>query len=391
MGEWGFRSRPFPLSPTLPFVAEHQMTSIDDNDIAVLLARLVEIPSVGPEEHEILVFLEGELRRLGFAPERIPVAERRFDLHCRIGSGSPALCLCAHADTVPPSGNSVPKARIEGGVMHGLGSADDKASITAMISAMTAVRDSEVKGTLDLLISVDEEGLGLGVRTAIERGYRCDMAIIGEPTSLEIVPTHCGIIFLSLVTHGKATHGSMPMEGVNAIDLMFEVVSGLRALIGEYPAHPLLGPTSLNLGIIRAGDRANRVPDRCEASVDIRIVPPMRCEAVLDRIEGYFDDWRGKAEYAVAKKVEPLDTPHDSPLVHALGSAGEEVLGRRPGIASWRGWTEAESFRTALGIDAVVFGAGSLKAAHSSDESVALDEVISAARVYAECALRILR
>lgn len=364
----------------------------DDQYVIRLLAELVNIPSVGPEEHEILLFLEGELRRLGFAPERIPVAERRFDLLCRIGSGSPVLCLCAHADTVPPSGNSVPKARTEGGVMHGLGSADDKASITAMIAAMTAVRDSGAKlnGTLDLLISVDEEGTGRGALTAIERGYRCDMAIIGEPTNLEIVPTHCGLMFLQLVTHGKATHGSMPMEGVNAIDLMFEVVSGLKALIGEYPAHPLLGPTSLNLGIIRAGDRANRVPDRCEASVDIRIVPPMTCEEVLDRIEGYFCGWEGRAEHVVAKKVQPLDTPRDSPLVRALASSGEVVLGRRPGIASWRGWTEAESFRTLLGIDAVVFGAGSLTAAHSSDESVALDEVISAARVYAECAVRML-
>ena len=364
----------------------------DDQYVIRLLAELVNIPSVGPEEHEILLFLEGELRRLGLAPERIPVAEGRFDLLCRIGSVSPILCLNAHADTVSPSGNSIPKARIEGGVMYGLGSADDKASIAAMIGALKSILDSGAKlgGTLDFLISVDEEGMGTGVCTAIEQGYRCDMAIIGEPTSLEIVPTHSGLIFLDIVTFGKATHGSIPMEGINAIDRMNELVSGLRAVLSEYPAHPLLGPPSLNLGMIRAGDRPNRVPDRCEASVDIRIVPPMTVQPVLDRIDAYFEQWPGKAEYTVTKSKPTLDTPHDSPLIGALISAGEAVRGTAPRIVGWRGWTDAESFRTGLGVDAVVFGPGSLTQAHSADEFVKLSEVLDASRIYAECALRIL-
>lgn len=276
--------------------------------------------------------------------------------------------------------------------MYGLGGADDKASIAAMVGAVKSILDSGAKlgGTLDLLISVDEEGMGSGVCTAIEQGYRCDMAIIGEPTSLEIVPTHSGLIFLDIVTFGKATHGSIPTEGINAIDRMNELVSGLRALLGEFPAHPLLGPPSLNLGMIRAGDRPNRVPDRCEASVDIRIVPPMTPDLVIRRIEAVFDEWGGKAEYTVTKSKPTLDTPHDSPLIGALVSAGEAVRGTAPKIVGWRGWTDAQSFRTGLGIDAVVFGAGSLSQAHSSDEFVELAEVLDASRIYAECALRIL-
>jgi succinyl-diaminopimelate desuccinylase len=365
---------------------------IDEEHLIGLLTRLVDTPSACPDEYEVTVFLEKELARLGLSAQRIPIAERRFNLLCRIGSGSPVLCLNAHADTVSPSGNSIPKARIEGGVMYGLGSADDKASISAMIGAVKAMLDSGAKlgGTLDLLISVDEEGMGSGVCTAIEQGYRCDMAIIGEPTSLEIVPTHSGLIFLDIVTFGKATHGSIPMEGINAIDRMNELVSGLRALLGEYPAHPLLGPPSLNLGMIQAGDRPNRVPDRCEASVDIRIVPPMTVQPVLDRIDAYFGEWHGKAEYEVTKSKPTLDTPHDSPVIGALISAGQVVRGTAPKIVGWRGWTDAESFRTGLGIDAVVFGAGSLSQAHSSDEFVELAEVLDASRVYAQTALDLL-
>ena len=364
----------------------------EDEYLIKLLADLVNIPSVFPDEYEVMLFLERELARIGLSTERIPVSERRFNLLTRLGSGSPVLCLNSHSDTVPPNGDSVPTARIDGGVMHGLGSADDKASLAAMIAAVKAIAESgaRLKGTLDLLISVDEEGEARGVRTAIKDGYRCDMAVTGEPTSLEIVPTHCGLVFLDIVTHGKSAHGCIPTEGVNAIDRMYDLVSGLRAAITDFPAHPLVGPPTLNLGIMRGGDRPNRVPDRCEASVDFRLVPPMTLTQVLARVEDYFGKWGDQAEYTVTKQCETLDTAHDSPLVGTLAAVGERASGTKPSIGSWRGWTEAESFQTGLGIDAVVFGPGDIRQAHSSNEFVELDEVRQAARIYADTVLAVL-
>jgi acetylornithine deacetylase/succinyl-diaminopimelate desuccinylase-like protein len=124
--------------------------------------------------------------------------------------------------------------------------------------------------------------------------------------------------------------------------------------------------------------------------VDIRLIPPMTVEETLGRIEEYFAGQQGKAEYRVTKQGGPLDTPYDSPLVRALRDSAAMVLGREPPIASWRGWTEAESFQVGLGIDAVVFGPGALARAHSADEFVDLEEVRQAARVYAETALAFL-
>ena len=331
--------------------------SFDDNYLTELLARLVNIPSVYPHEKEILLFLEEELARLGFAIKRYPVTDDRWNILVRIGEGEPILCLNAHCDTVQPTGDSIPEARIEGDTLYGLGSMDDKASITAMIGAMKAVADSGIKlsGTLDLLLSVDEEGDAKGVRTAIPQGYRCDMAIIGEGSSLHIVPAHCGLVFLEIVTHGKATHGSLPMLGVNAIELMYQLVTELREAVTDFPPHPKVGPPSLCLGILRGGDRPNRVPDRCEASVDIRLVPPMTVEWVLDRVRGVFDRWGDKAEYRVIKQGGALDTPLDSPLIAAIRSVKERITGAsHDEVVGWRGWTEAEAFQAGLGIDAVV-------------------------------------
>ncbi len=365
---------------------------IDDEYAVSLLTKLVNIPSAYPEEEEIMVFIEEEFERLGLTPKRIPIAPGRFNLLASIGDGSPVLCLNAHADTVQASGRSVAWARVEDDRLYGLGSMDDKASITAILAAAKALLESgaRLKGRLDIIISVDEEGLALGVKTAIEKGYKCDMAITGEGTDLEIVRAHCGLIFLDIVTHGKSIHGSMPWEGINAIDRMYELVAGLRAAVTDYAAHHIVGPPSLNLGIVNGGDRPNRVPDKCEAAVDIRLVPPMTVEPMLERIADYFAIWEGKAEYTVTKQVSPLDTPQNSLLIKSLRGACEAVNGTAPEGVGWRGWTEAQSFQSGLGIDSVVFGPGSLKEAHSGNEFVELEQIRLAARVYAQMAMDVL-
>ncbi len=364
----------------------------DDEYLVKLLADLVNIPSVFPEENEIMLFLEGELARLGFKTQRFPLTADRFNLLARAGSGSPVLCLNAHSDTIPASEESVPEARIEADRLYGLGSLDDKASIASIVAALRAIVESgaSLKGTLDFLISVDEEGGGKGVRTAIKDGYQCDMALVGEPTSLDIVPTHCGLVFLDIVTYGKSAHGCIPTEGTNAIDCMYELVTELRHAVTDHPPHPSLGAATLNLGIMRGGDRPNRVPDRCRASVDIRLVPPMTLTQVLAKIENYFRKWGEQAQYKIKKQCATLDTAHDSPLVRAVQAASRRVLGRTSPIVGWRGWTDAESFQTGLGIDAIVLGPGDLTRAHSANEFVELTQARQAARIYAETALAVL-
>jgi len=355
---------------------------------ARLLEKLVDIPSVFGEEEEIMLFLESELASLGLRPRRIDVAPGRFNLLCSIGSGSPRICLNAHADTVPPNGESTPQARIDGDTVYGLGSCDTKASISAMVTAyLDLAAETDLGGTLDLLISVDEEGDGTGVRSAINRGYKCDYAIVGEPTGLSIIRVHCGLLFLKLATTGIAAHGCDPSMGVSAVDRMMELIGALRAEMTGFPAHPIVGGMSLNLGEIHAGDRPNRVPNRCDARIDIRIVPPVTndqtftaARRVIERFE-----W---ASYEVEKRGEPMETPEQSPLVQSILSSARE-LGIACGATGFRGWTEAESFRTGLGIDAVVIGPGSVKQAHSSNEFVSISETQRAAELYARSVLHL--
>lgn len=358
---------------------------------ADLLARLVDIPSVFPNEEEVMLFAERELTTLGLRPERIAVDEGRFNLLCRIGSGSPRICLNAHADTVPANGESTPGARIDGDTIYGLGACDDKASIAAIVTAglEIASRAEEFAGGVDVMVSVDEEDGGRGVESAIKQGYKCDYAIVGEPSDLDVVAAHNGLLWLYLTSHGVAAHGSAPWAGVNAIERMMEVVEELRTAIGVFASHPMTGPMSLNLGMIKGGDLPNRVPERCEAVVDIRIVPPTKLAQVREAVRPVLEsrDW---LECEDGKGRDCLNTPEDSPLVQSvLASAAE--LGVESRIVGGRGWTEAESFRTLLGIDALVCGPGSMAQAHTSNEFVRVSEVQKAAELYVRSVERLLK
>ncbi|MDH7603258.1 MAG: M20 family metallopeptidase, partial [Armatimonadota bacterium] len=335
------------------------------------------------------VFLQHELASLGLKPTPIEVAPSRFNLLCTVGSGRPRICLNAHSDTVPANGRSVPSARIDGDLLFGLGSCDTKASVAAMITAaLDLAARPNLTGTVDLLISVDEEGDGIGVRSAIKQGYKCDYAIVGEPTSLNLIRVHCGLLFLKLTTRGVAAHGCDPSMGVSAIDRMLELINAIRGELTRFPAHPVVGQMSLNVGEIHAGDRPNRVPDRCEARIDIRIVPPITNEQVFEAVRDVVDRYPW-ASYEVEKRGEPVETPQTSPLVESIMSAAKE-LGISTVATGFRGWTEAESFKTGLGVDAVVIGPGAVQQAHSSDEFVSISETHRAAELYVESVLRLL-
>lgn len=338
-----------------------------------------------------MLFLERELTALGLRPTRFDVEERRFNLLCTVGSGSPRVCLNAHADTVPPNGQSTPSARIEGDLLYGLGSCDDKAAIAAMVTAFLelASRADDLGGTADLLISVDEDGDGRGVRTALEQGYRCDLAIVGEPTSLNVVHAHCGMLFLNLTTSGVAAHGSNPSDGVNAIERMMALVDELRGAVTRFDPYPGIGEPSMNLGVIQGGDRPNRVPSQCAAQVDIRVVPTTRLADVYQAVEDVFagKEW---AHWNVDKEGESMETPVGSLLVQTvLSSAGSLGIESRPWYL--RGWTEAEPFRTHLGIDAVVVGPGHILQAHSSNEYTSISQTQRAAALYADVVTRLCR
>lgn len=355
-----------------------------------LLKKLVNIKSVSGNEKKVMEFIEKELKSFGFNIKRVYLGKDRFNILTKIGTGSPSICLNSHADTVNPFGKSVPYTKEKNGKIFGLGSCDNKGGISAILTTAKEIsKNLPKRGSLNILISIDEERSGLGVKEVIKQGYKFDYAIVGEPSDLEIVRANMGILFLKLKTYGVATHGSTPLNGINAIERLFELVTKIKSFLKKYKRHNLLGPFSINLGVIKGGDIPNRVPDHCEGLVDIRIFPPYSSKNVLNEIKNLIKKF-GSSDFEIIKLQEPMETEKDSKFIKILKVIVEEVTKRKAIVSGKRGWTEASHFRNILGIDTVILGPGGIREAHSANEFVKIDEVINCYKIYSTLVKKML-
>jgi acetylornithine deacetylase/succinyl-diaminopimelate desuccinylase-like protein len=200
------------------------------------------------------------------------------------------------------------------------------------------------------------------------------LAIVGEPTRLQVVTAHKGSIWLELETHGKAAHGATPQFGKNAVHEMARIVDALET---DYAArlrkhrHPLLGVATVNVGTIRGGTQPNIVPDRCVITIDRRTLPGETETCVKCEITALLRAKKLGAKVSSTKLAPclPLETNPKLPLVRQfLRSIGQT----RPVGVDY--FCDAAVLSRA-GIPSVVFGPGDIAQAHTADEWISLDSL----------------
>ena len=303
--------------------------------------------------------------------------------------------LNGHLDTMPagPGWTTDPLGGIvRDGSLFGLGAADQKSGLAAMAVAAAAVRRASLplRGRLLLTGVVDEEGAGLGARRLVEQGLHADCAVITEPTELGLVRASNGQLNVELVVHGQSAHGSTPESGRNAIDAAARVILALGEHASRLRArtHPLIGPTTLNVGTIQGGLVTSIVPAECRFTVDRRVIPGDSIDGAIADLDQLLDRLRAQdptleVERRVMMAVPPVEVSEDLPLCRIIRETTARILGRDLGHTGLRGTTDAATFQSA-GIPTVIFGPGSLsKAAHRADESVPLAELHAATRILA--------
>ncbi len=380
------------------------------------LAQLVAIPSINPMgcspepplgEARLTDFLESTLSQLGLTTQRQSVAPGRDNLIARLDGerrpedGGRVILLDAHQDTVPVEGMTIDPfaAELRDGRLYGRGACDVKGGMAAILAATARLAKERPRGMPTLLIActVNEENGFTGV-SALTRLWtrqppgiiprRPDLAVVAEPTELDLVVAHKGVVRWRCHTAGRAAHSATPDAGESAIYRMARVVSAVEQYAHEklagVPPHPMCGPPTISVGTIQGGSSVNTVPDRCTIEIDRRLPPGESPE----------EAYRALADYL--EGCEHLDFPveHDRPFMQGPALSGESAqdwVGRLAALVeATRGrcatlgvpYATHAAFYAAAGVPSVVFGPGSIEQAHTQDEWISVDQVRQAAEIY---------
>jgi acetylornithine deacetylase len=388
--------------PAALFLDPAEVLAMPQSDTTRLLADLVALPSVnpmgrplqGPEvyEHRVTAYLENFFRGLGVPYERQTVAPLRDNIvaRCDLPGARRTLLFEAHQDTVPTDNMTIDPfgAKVENGRLYGRGACDIKGGMAAMLGAFARLVRERPPGAASVVMacSVDEEHTATGVRALVERGLRADMAVVAEPTLLQIVIAHKGPVRWQVRTAGRSCHSSSPELGVNAIYRMGRLLIAIERyaeVLRTGKGDPLVGPPTLSVGRIDGGTSVNTVPDRCSIEVDRRLVPGEDPKAAQVHFIAFLKEQAG-IDFPFECESPWLHSPALSPrgseeLVRRLGAVLDQVKGSHRVIGVPYG-TDASAIADA-GIPAVVFGPGDIARAHTCDEWVPLDEVEQASEV----------
>lgn len=378
------------------------------SEVEKLVRDLVRIPShkdVPTREQAVATFLREFLEDEGINTKLRAVEKNRPNLIAVVeGSGhGKNLMLNGHTDTVPAYDMDIPPfaPKIEKGRLYGRGALDMKGGLGAMAMALVAVRRSRLKlgGDLILTAVVGEEEQSEGTEDIVLKGPKADAAIVGEPTDLEIQPTHRGLEWLDIHFYGKAAHGGQAERGVNAISMAAKFVNAVeRDLVPRLNARKskYMMPPTINLGVIEGGQQPSSVADHCVIKVDRRWTPEEKLERVFGEIYDIFDDLKkSDPRFKAELKRDPsnmktmthvpnvVNTNH--PIVRTLGNSIRAVVGRPAKMTTFWGWTDAALLTHFGKTPSIVFGPGG-KGAHSRVEYVFTDDLATCTQVYAQTA-----
>ena len=166
----------------------------------------------------------------------------------------------------------------------------------------------------------------------------------------------------------------------------------------EERADPLIGPPTLNFGTIQGGDQPSTVAARCVLTADRRSVPGESFSSICEEFQGLLamveaempgleSEMRRVPGGMSTMEHVALKTAEDDPVVKAVANARQKVCGAVGKLGAFPAWTDGALLAEFGGIPSVILGPGNLAVAHSPRESVAIEQVTEAARLYAVAAL----
>jgi succinyl-diaminopimelate desuccinylase len=342
-----------------------------------------------------------ELGRSGIDSTIESWGERRANISAQIKSSGHrgGILFVCHLDVVGPGETKwkyPPFAGVEkDGRIYGRGSADMKGGITAIVTALKQLSDSGVKleGDIMLLAAAGEETDSCGAKRFVSSfgGDLPEIAgvVIPEPTGFDVVTAHRGMLWLKIITRGKAAHGSTPELGINAITSMRTVLDELENYKIRFEPHKLLGGCCMSVNTIAGGKAINVVPDKCDIGIDIRTLPEQNHQEIISDFEEMLAKLKRKnpqfeASVSIVREVRALETDSSCDFVKgfcsAVGISGTKAVGFT---------TDGPHFAP-LGAPVVIFGPGRPEVCHKPDEYIDIADVEKAVEHYKNIILKFL-
>ncbi|MDE3155716.1 MAG: ArgE/DapE family deacylase [Acidobacteriota bacterium] len=403
------------------------------DELVAFIQSLVQTPSLPGRERPAHALVAARLTTMGLGVDVVPIEYERIREHpafCDDGipfedrinivaqwrgagpggrdASTPggSLILNGHLDVVSPGDElrwtgSPWSGAVRKGRIYGRGACDMKSGVGAMIFAVAALKAAGVTLEHDVLIeSVSgEESGGAGTLATIVKGYRADAAIIMEPTSLKMCPVQAGALTFRLKIPGRSVHACIKQEGVSAIDKACLLMNALldleqarhRAIVNPlYPDPMHIAPISV--GTIHAGNWPSTVPEQAVLEGRYGVLPGesvgearQAMAEALTRVAAA-DPWLSKHPPVLEwfeGQFESGQTPVDSPIITTLADSHEAIIGAPPVIEGVTYGSDLRLFTNHAGMPAVLYGPGDVHQAHAVDESIEIEEIMTATRVLA--------
>lgn len=336
---------------------------ITSMDIFSLTRTLIDIESITGNEQPVADWLRDYLQPLidehSGTIEMIEVQPGRSNvLACW---GDPIVTLSTHLDTVPPFFAS----REDEEFIWGRGACDVKGIIACMVKAAERMLKEGRRG-FALLFVVGEERNSAGAyhMANIPRGSK--YLINGEPTECLLALGSKGALRFELRASGKMAHSAYPHLGDSAIEKLLDALERIRRI--PLPTHPILGPSTLNIGVISGGRAPNVIPDQAQAELLIRLVDDP--EPVRRAIQA--------ACLGLVEAKEVLCIP--AILMEALPDFPSTVVAYTTDIPAFQGvWGKP-----------FLLGPGTIHVAHTSEERVPKSDLIQATDMYVRLVTKLL-
>lgn len=326
-----------------------------------LLKQLIETPSFSSEEDNTAAIIVAWLESFD-----IPVQRKQHNIYAfnkHYDEGKPLLLLNSHHDTVKPNSGYTKdpfKAIVEDGKLYGLGSNDAGGCLVSLLATFVSLYEKEnLSHNIVIVASAEEESSGPdGLNSMLAHLPHIDVAIVGEPTLMNLAIAEKGLVVFDAIVKGTPSHAAHPNDD-NAIYNCIEVLQWFEAKKFEKTSD-MLGDVKLTVTQINAGKQHNVVPAEVQLVIDVRVNDKYTNQEIADILQV-------EAPCEITPRSLRLNSSSihkDHDLVKAGIALGRTTYG-----------SPTLSDQSVLSCQSLKLGPGDSTRSHSADEFIYLHEI----------------